>query len=358
MTTSSDASPALIHHLKVPFSVRAGAPVLALLGASCASLVPELPHGDPAREVVRGPIPTRIMQPAGMIFPIPRPRRAKALAAGERSVRPDITYASIFESRGRGGSAARFDGEIARASARLAFGIGDGAEITVEPQLLFGTSGALDEIVNDFHELTGFAGGGRGLYENDQYQMSLVKNGVTAYELQEDQILLGDLPVSWVQEIRREDQNGPAVSTRLTVELPTGDEDRGSGSGGIDVGAGVLLERSVGRWTFTGGVDGMQASQPSRFRDADVGVRTLLLASGGVEYRWSRKMSLLAQAVLQMPLTRDLPFEEIDREILDLGFGVSRDLGDATRLVLSFHEDAVAASGPDLSLYAGLVFSW
>ena len=298
------------------------------------------------------------MQPAGLIFPIPRPRRAKVLEAGAREVRPDLTYSSIFESRGRGGSEARFDGEIARLSARLAFGIGNGAEITLEPQLLYGTSGALDEIVDDFHELTGFASGGRGLYGNDQYMMRLVRNGVTAYELQEDQILLGDLPVSWVQQIRPEDQNGPAVSTRLTVELPTGDEDRGSGSGGIDVAAGVLIEQSVGRWTFTGGVDGVKASQPSRFKDAGVGVRTLLLASGGVEYRWSRKMSLLAQAVLQMPLTRDLPFEEIDREILDLGFGIARDLGEGTRLVLSFHEDAVAASGPDLSLYAGLVFSW
>lgn len=298
------------------------------------------------------------MQPAGLIFPIPRPRRAKVLEAGAREARADVTYSSIFESRGQGVDAVRFDGEIARASAQLAFGLGGGAEITVEPQVLFGSSGALDQIVDDFHSFTGFAGGGRELFENDQYQMKLVRGGVTAYELQEDQILLGDLPVSWVQSIRPEDSHGPAVSTRLTVELPTGDEDRGSGSGGVDFGAGVLLERSMGRWTFTGGIDGMHASDPTRFRDARVGVRTLLLASGGVEYRWSRKMSLLGQAVLQMPLTRDLSLEEVDREILDLGFGASRDLGGGTRLILSFHEDAVAASGPDLSLYAGLVFSW
>ena len=120
----------------------------------------------------------------------------------------------------------------------------------------------------------------------------------------------------------------------------------------------MILERSLGRWTFTGGVDGVKVSQPTGFRQAGIEVRTLLLVNGGVEYRWSRKTSLLLTAVLQTPLTRDLPFEEIDREILDLGFGLSRDLTDAARLTLAFHEDAVAASGPDLSLFAGLEFSW
>lgn len=329
--------------------------VLAAL-TSCVSSLPG--HVDSPREIVRGPIPTRIMQPAGLIFPVPRLRRAAVLDPGELELRTDLNYASIYESRGRQGSAARFDGEVARASAQLAYGLGGGAEITLEPTVLFGSSGFLDEIVNDFHEWTGFAEGGRNLVGTDEYDMRLVKDGVTAWELEEDQILLGDLPISWVQVLRAEDAEGPALSLRTTVELPTGDEDRGSGSGGIDVGAGLLVERSIGRWTFTGGIDGMQADQPKRFRDAGVEVRSLLLTSGGVEYRWSNRTSLLFQAVLQMPLTRDLPFEEVDREILDLGFGISRDLSRGSRLILSFHEDAVAASGPDLTLYAGLVFGW
>ncbi len=298
------------------------------------------------------------MQPAGLIFPIPRPRRAAVLGQGKKQLRTDLTYASIFESRGRGNSEARFDGEIARMAFQFSYGMGNGGEISIEPSLMHASSGALDNIVNDFHDLTGFAGGGREGSTNDQYSMYLAKDGVTAYALEEDQILFGDLPVSWTQVIRDEDQGGPAVSLRATVELPTGDESRGGGSGGVDVAAGVLLERSVGRWTFTGGVDGMHADDPSDFRDADINIRTLLLGSGGVEYRWSDRTSLLMQAVLQMPLTRDLPFEEIDREILDLGFGLSRDLTPGSRLTLSFHEDAVAASGPDLTLYAGLVFNW
>ena len=72
-------------------------------------------------------------------------------------------------------------------------------------------------------------------------------------------VRFGDLPITLVSRIREEDGDGPAVAARFTIELPTGDEGRGTGSGGIDAAAGVILERSVGRFTFFGGVDGLYA---------------------------------------------------------------------------------------------------
>ncbi len=98
----------------------------------------------------------------------------------------------------------------------------------------------------------------------------------------------------------------------------------------------------------------MVADQPSAFTRAGIDVRKLLFGSLGVEYRWNDRTSLLFQSVFQSPLTRSLTFEEIDREIVDLGFGLAHDLGEGTLLTVSFHEDAVAASGPDLTLYFGL----
>ena len=100
----------------------------------------------------------------------------------------------------------------------------------------------------------------------------------------------------------------------------------------------------------------MLVDQPDRFVEAGIDVRSVFFASGGIEYRWNRHVSLLGQAVLQMPLTRSLSFEEIDREILDLGFGLAFDVSDNGVLTLTFHEDAVAASGPDVMVYAGLAF--
>lgn len=340
--------------LTVALVLAAAVPALTGCRASGSELAALAALSGPP--TVRGPIPTRILQPASLIFPSPRPRRGVLLDRGEVRIEAGVAYASIFERKVESFDAADFDGEIARGSLMLSYGASDDFELVIEPSVLFAQSGFLDRIVDEFHAFTGFAGGGRETYPRNLYSMTLERNGVTAYELAEEETLFGDLPISLVARVRGEDDGGPAVAARLTVELPTGDEARGSGSGGIDVAAGVSLEKSVGRWTFFGGADGLLVDQPDSFQDAGIEVRSLLFTSGGVEYRWNRHVSLLGQAVLQMPLTRDLTFEEIDREILDLGFGLAFDVSKGGVLTLTFHEDAVAASGPDLTVYAGLAF--
>ena len=323
-----------------------------LLLAACAG-----PSSDPAH-VVRGPLPTRVLQPVGLLFPGPEPRRAHVLPEGRTFLRPEVGYASIFEQNVGPSETASFDGEIARFALELRRGLGRGLELAIEPNVLFATSGFLDRIVDEFHAATGFVGGGREDRERDQFDMRLVKDGVTAYALEEDQVLFGDLPVTLTAALREEDSHGPAVAARFTVELPTGDDDRGAGSGGIDVAAGVLVERSVGRWTFFGGIDGVLPEDPDGFEAAGVEARALGFASGGVEYRWNDRVSLLGQAVLQTPFTRSLGAEEIDREILDLGFGLAWDLAPGATGFASFHEDAVAASGPDATVQVGVAFTW
>lgn len=334
-------------------ALRFAAGAALALSASCVTPM-DLSAAGAKR--VRGPIPTRIMQPAGLIFPANRPRRAALLEEGEARATAEVFYASIFERVVRSLDASAFDGEIARGSLTLQYAPADGVEVVLEPTVLFASSGFLDSFVDGFHSITGFAGGGREEFPRDRYSMYLERDGEVAWELAEDELRFGDLPITVVSRIREEDRDGPAVAARFTIELPTGDEERGTGSGGIDAAAGVILEQSLGRFTFYGGVDGVHVDQPEAFQRAGIDVRSLFSVSGGTEYRWSDRLSLLAQAVLQMPLTRSLPFEEIDREIVDIGFGFAYELSDDSILTFSFHEDAVAASGPDLTVYTGI--SW
>ena len=334
-------------------SARAG----ALLGAlvllpACAG-----PAASPSPRV-RGPIRARVLQPAAIPFPAPRPTRASVLDLGERRGTVDLQYVSIFEREVGAPGAATFDGEVARAAADLVVGLGNGLALGLEPALYFASSGFLDATVDAFHELTGLPGGGRESFPRDQYSMELERGGVTAWSMEEDRVMFGDLPVTLTALVQDEEPGRPGIAARFTVELPTGDSSGGTGSGGWDSAAGVLLEKSLGRWTLTGSLDGVHVDSPRAHVDAGIDVGFLLFAAAGVEYRWSDRTSLLGQVQYRSPFTDDLPFEEIDREILDLGFGVATDLGPGSVLTLSFHEDAVAASGPDLTLYAGLTFGF
>ena len=328
---------------------------LTAVAALCALAACAGPAAAPA-PTVRGPIRARVLQPAAIGFPSPRPARATVAAPGEGRALVDLQYSSIFEREVRPQRAASFDGEVARLAADLTFGVGPGVSLGIEPALYFASSGFLDATVDAFHQLTGLPGGGRESFPRDQYSMELERAGVTAWSLEEDAVLLGDLPLTLTARVQEEGGGRPAIAARLTVEAPTGDVSRGSGSGGWDTAAGVLVERSLGRWTLTGSLDGVQVDRPRAFRDAGIDVDFLLLAAAGAEYRWSDRTSLLLQLQYRSPFTDDLPFEEIDREILDIGVGLATDLGPGQQLTLSFHEDAVAASGPDFVLYAGLAF--
>jgi hypothetical protein len=315
------------------------------------------PSADPVHRV-RGPIAARILQPAALIFPSPRPARASLPSSGERRALVDLQYSSIFEQNATLEGAARFDGEVGRLAANLLLGLGEGAALALEPSLIFASSGFLDAAVDAFHALTGLPGGGRESAPRDQYAMSLERGGSTAWSLEEDELLLGDLPLTAMMTVLDEGADQPGIAARFTLELPTGSESRGSGSGGWDTAAGVVLEKSSGRWTFTGHLDGVQVDTPRGFLDARLEVDFLLFAGTGVEYRWSDETSLLLQLQYRSPLTDDLPLEEVDGEILDVGVGVAHDLTRESALTISFHEDAVAASGPDFTLYFGLTFGF
>ena len=86
------------------------------------------PSADPVHRV-RGPIAARILQPAALIFPSPRPARASLPSSGERRALVDLQYSSIFEQNATLEGAARFDGEVGRLAANLLLGLGEGAAI-------------------------------------------------------------------------------------------------------------------------------------------------------------------------------------------------------------------------------------
>ena len=311
--------------------------VLALAGCSV------LPEQNPR---TRGPLPTRNQHPLALTILHPRPRSAHTQPAGTLGVELEATAMSIFEVGFDADERTAFDGEIWRSALRTRYGLNESLDLTVELGFAYTTSGGLDALADEFHDTLNLPGGGRRLVDRNQWEMQLESEGETIFEVEEDRIGINDIPILLTQRLREEDEDGPAVALRLGVEIPTGSEDRGFGNGEWDYGAGILLEKSVGKWTFTGGADWIFVGQPDGFDDADITLRDSLLVSQGIEYRIHERCSLLSQLVFQSPLTRDLSIEEIDREMVDLGIGLAIDVGSA-RFTTSFHEDIVAATGPD-----------
>jgi hypothetical protein len=56
---------------------------------------------------------------------------------------------------------------------------------------------------------------------------------------------IGDLAISARALLRDESRCSPAVVARASLKLPTGDEDRALGSGEVDLGLGLALEKTL-----------------------------------------------------------------------------------------------------------------
>jgi len=310
---------------------------------------------DEPVHVVRGPLPTRIQHPLGLTYLSFRPRRARVLEPGRQAFAATTTYSSIFEVNSDASSRVAFDGEFGRTAARWRRGLGRGWDFEVELPFLYTTSGFLDAFVEEFHSVFGLGGGGREFFPRDQFDMSIFTDGQTIYSTAEDQFGIGDVPLILTHQLREETAEQTAVAVRFGVELPTGSESDGFGNGELDLGVGLISERSIGRVSYFGGLDFYLNGASSDFDAAGIDANNLLMAQGGLEYRWSDRLSLLMQIVFQTHgYVNEVELEEIDGRILDLGVGLAADAPGDSHWLLSFHEDVIAAAGADFSV----LFSW
>lgn len=324
--------------------------LLLALVAACAG-----PAADPA-PVVRGPLASRNQHPLALTLHHPRPRRAVTQPVGSTGAALDLVYSSIYEIRGGPGQLIYLDGETARAAVRIRRGLDPRTDLEVEFAATYASSGFLDSLIREFHSLTGLPNQGREGTDDDQFGMRLRRNGQLLFEVEEDRLQLADIAFAVTHSLRVEEGSGPAVAVRAALELPAGSEARGTSNGELDLSAGVLAERSLGRWSLFGGLDLLLPGTPDAFDGAEVELRKIASAQLGVECRWSDRISLLGQLIWTSPMTRDFTFEEFDREIFDLALGVVWDGPLGARYQAAFEEDVVSATGPDFGLLFGM--SW
>jgi hypothetical protein len=337
-------------------AMRARSPLalLVLLGAtSCTGLH----HASDPAPVVRGPLSARQQHPMALTLMAFRPRRPVTQAEGTTGVGTQLSWSSIEEIQRNPPYApdefVSMDTETVRLALRARHGVTEDLDLEVELPVLLSGSGALDRFIEEFHDLFGLPAGGRHINPDDQHQVRVESGGELLYELDEG-LGLQDIPVLLTWAVRREDEGGPGVALRAGLELPTGSQSRGLGNGALDIGAGVLAERSLGRWTIIGGADIVVPGQSDLMEaTSEHRYETMYAAELTGEYRWNDGLSLVATTKWTSQMLGSMPLEEIHREVFDLGLGAIWDLDDRSRLALSLHEDLVAATGSDFTVQVG-----
>jgi hypothetical protein len=268
-----------------------------------------------------GPLRLVNQQPVQLLFLQPFPDRAEATPFRHIDVDLNVALTNTLV-RDEQDFTANVDLEMVRTVIALRYGVHPNVEVGIVLPIIYTYGGILDEFLLDVEQL--FTPGNERLVRKNQvageftYQVS--RGNRVFIQGQNDALGIGDIVLQAKGQLLHEQEWLPAVSLRAAVKFPSGDSDRAFGSGEIDGSLGVILQKSLGRFTFYVNADVTFPGQA--FNEVDVTLHPFFLGLFAIEYRVSRPVSLVLQLRSDTrPFHDTIPI--LDRRILETHLGVN-----------------------------------
>lgn len=279
----------------------------ALLHAPAAPLHAQA-HGH-------GPFRVPEQHPVYGLFLTPRPERADLLPAGSFEVAWRTTYSNVFEYARGEVTQATFDYERWTNTFEVVWAPRGSFEVGVRSAVVTGWGGALDGLVQWYHQRLALPNGDREDVENGEFEVALVTRGDSLLSL-EGGTHLAD-PVAWlaVPIVR----GRRALTARASVKLPVGSEAWSTGE--IDAALQLDARHVFTDWAaYTGAALGTVNAGPRLSGFTRSVALTLHL---GVERRLGETWAALVQLQGSSPFLRDFRHRELDRAPVNLGVGLT-----------------------------------
>lgn len=181
---------------------------------------------------------------------LPKTLSAIALESGEKRVDINLGVKSNADDSGRGGEILILDGETHSLDIGIEYGVNSFWQIDAQLSYIRHSSGNLDGLIQNWHDLFGLDDGDRPVLGRDNF--------LFFYENNEVQNVLNE-PVSGVSDLRiglgyRLQQNWiDNVMFRIGMNLPTGDAEKLTGSDKLDIDVGIYTSgQGRQRWEKLG----------------------------------------------------------------------------------------------------------
>ncbi len=215
------------------------------------------------------------------------------------------------------GDTVYLDGETAWLSFSLQFPLRDGWELALSIPWFQHSSGILDRAIDRWHELTGLPDGERDRQPVNEL-LHLVSGPGDAFWLDASTSGIGDTRITLIRELPT-----AAQSLRLSVELATGDPDRLTGNGAVDIavdwlaGGETVFRGKPLSWHSQAGI--LFPGRTSLPIDRQAAV---LFAGGALDWQWHDRVGLLLQVNADQGHW-DHPVDELGGPSLELTAGAS-----------------------------------
>lgn len=266
-------------------------------------------------------------------------------ARPESSVSLGLSYSSVYMVKDSTAWSVGLDMETAVLGLSFKKNIRDSFEVGLEVPFLSFNSGFLDGPLESYHSAFGFPDYGRSSRPHNDFLYTVKKDGRTVVSGEGGRAGPGDIGLSVKKTVLTGD---PALSVKVTVELPTGDAKKGYGSGSPGASVSLLADKDIGDKvrvylnlgvSFPGDLKGYE-----RIRLDDY-----LFAGAAAEAAVFKDLYIAAEVLYQESPYPKTGIAEIDRSSVIFSVG-GRYLSGTDSYEFAFTEDPSTSGAPDFSL--------
>lgn len=266
-------------------------------------------------------------------------------ASIENSFSVSLSHSSIYLVRDSAEWSMGLDMEITELNVRFRRNIKDFIELGVDIPFLSFNSGFMDGFLNSYHDAFGFPDYGRSNRPDNEFLYEVRRKGVLIVKGESGRIGIGDIRFAIKKPILKGD---PSISIKVDLELPTGDAEKGYGSGSIDAGAVVLLDKKLSEKIKA--YCNLGVVSPGDLKGHEkVELREFIHGGAGVEAALWKDLSLLGQLFIQGSPFPKTDISSVDRLAVLFSLG-GRYYSGNNSLEFSFTEDPNTSGAPDFAL--------
>ncbi len=198
-----------------------------------------------------GPLPTRVQNPLYLQFLATPLEAPKTLNRNQFETTLATTFSNLFEYDPTGTTTTNLDMEIWRTALQFSYGVTEELDVKIEVPFISNGGGFLDGFVQWYHGVFGFPNGGRNLVADNQFSYQVSQGGVSLINYGPTGFGLSDITVRTKYLLSDKIKLPFKLAILPYVKLPTGNENKGLGSGHVDAGLSLIGQKSIKRFHFT-----------------------------------------------------------------------------------------------------------
>jgi hypothetical protein len=303
--------------------------------------------------VADGPLQTTNRFPLHMMVLTPRAVSAELPEQGNWEITLAAEYSSTYLNLRNPSWDLIIDMEMLLADLSLVYGVTENFALRLDLPLISMQDGFLDGFLQNYHDFLGVSNYDREYRPKDDFEYLVTKDGKLWFRGETGGLQVGEAKISTQFSLPSMALAGRdlAGALLLTLKVPTGDTDKGVGSGRFDGGVFLPIHLKGTRWSTYVMPGSIWVGEPETL-GAHVSARNSVSLLAGAAFEYNDKWRWLAQLNYYCSPFEKTGLDELDNGTVELILGVQRKVSRKLYWEFAFGED-LSRSVPDFNLRLG-----